>query len=109
MSDAVFAWWTARDRRAIFRAAVFLCRTFFEPARLISEAALESASVAFSRLFSSIAVRTSLTAVFTVERTCRFLAFLLRLCFCRLMPDFSLPNGFLLGMSPVFEQRNKLL
>jgi len=52
-------------------------------------------------LSSAISVRTSLTAVFTVERTWRLRALAFRLCLCRLMPDLILANLCLLAIVSV--------
>ncbi len=78
---------TALESLATFLATVRLCNTPFEPARAMTDAACERDSRASSAFFFSRVDRTFLTAVFTEERTWRFLALRFRLCLCRLIGD----------------------
>jgi len=62
------ALWMARESLATFRATFFLCRTPFEPAREMTEAAFERTFAASPMSLLSREDRTSLMAVFTEER-----------------------------------------
>jgi len=76
-----------------------LVKDAFCPARSRTDVALRSSSALFSPVPSAMSVRTSLTAVFTVERTWRLRALAFRLCLCRLMPDLILANLCLLAIA----------
>lgn len=90
------ALWIALESLATFRATFFLCRTPFEPAREMAEDAFERTFAASSTPLLSRVDRTSLMAVFTEERMCRFLVRRFKLCLCRLIADLVLAKRFLL-------------